>query len=117
MKQVLVIDDNAVNRKLASVMLRKRGWNVDEAEDGFIGLDKLHAKAYDHVLLDISMPGIDGEEVCRRIRQDPALQHLHVVAYTAHAFESDHARLREIGFNDIITKPVSMAILQEKLPY
>lgn len=116
MKQVLVIDDNAVNRKLASVMLRKRGWNVDEAEDGFIGLDKLHAKAYDHVLLDISMPGIDGEEVCRRIRQDPALQHLHVVAYTAHAFESDHARLREIGFNDIITKPVSMAILQEKLP-
>lgn len=111
-----MIDDNAVNRKLASVMLRKRGWNVDEAEDGFIGLDKLHAKAYDHVLLDISMPGIDGEEVCRRIRQDPALQHLHVVAYTAHAFESDHARLREIGFNDIITKPVSMAILQEKLP-
>ena len=49
-----MIDDNAVNRKLASVMLRKRGWSVDEAEDGFIGLDKLRAKSYDHVLLDIN---------------------------------------------------------------
>lgn len=116
MKRVLVVDDNLVNRKLASAMLQKRGWTVEEADNGYAALEKLESAAFDYVLLDISMPGIDGEEVCRRIRQMEATQGLHVVAYTAHALESEKARIMSAGFNDIVTKPVTMDVLTAKLP-
>ncbi len=116
MKRVLVVDDNLVNRKLAAAMLQKRGWTVEEADNGFTALEKLEAAPFDYVLLDISMPGIDGEEVCRRIRQMEATQGLHVVAYTAHALESEKARIMSAGFNDIVIKPVTMDVLTAKLP-
>ncbi|WP_303784808.1 response regulator [Azovibrio restrictus] len=116
MKRVLVVDDNLVNRKLASAMLQKRGWRVEEADNGYSALEKLESAAFDYVLLDISMPGIDGEEVCRRIRQMEATQGLHVVAYTAHALESEKARIMSAGFNDIVIKPVTMEALTAKLP-
>ncbi|WP_026687587.1 response regulator [Azovibrio restrictus] len=116
MKRVLVVDDNAVNRKLAVAMLRKRGWEADEAEDGFAALRMLESTAYDHVLLDISMPGLDGEEVCRRIRSMADTRGLHVVAYTAHALESEKQRIMAAGFNDIIIKPMTMDVLLTKLP-
>lgn len=116
MKRVLVVDDNAVNRKLAVAMLRKRGWEADEAEDGFAALRMLETTVYDHVLLDISMPGLDGEEVCRRIRSMADTRGLHVVAYTAHALESEKQRIMAAGFNDIIIKPMTMDVLLAKLP-
>jgi two-component system, chemotaxis family, chemotaxis protein CheY len=116
MRRVLVVDDNSLNRKVASAMLRKRGWAVDEAADGLSALAQLDGAPYDYVLLDISMPGIDGEEVCRRIRDIEVLRHLRVVAYTAHTQESEKARILSAGFDDIVIKPVSMAILQEKFP-
>lgn len=116
MKRALVVDDNMVNRKLASAMLKKRGWEVEEAENGFVALEKLAGGSFDYVLLDISMPGIDGEEVCRRIRQMEATQGLHVVAYTAHALESEQQRIMSAGFNDIVIKPVTMDVLLSKFP-
>ncbi|MCX8145943.1 MAG: response regulator [Azovibrio sp.] len=116
MKRVLVVDDNQVNRKLAAAMLQKRGWRVEEADNGLTALAMLEASAFDYVLLDISMPGLDGEEVCRRIRQMEATQGLHVVAYTAHAMESEKARIMRAGFDDIVIKPVTMEALMAKLP-
>lgn len=116
MKRVLVVDDNIVNRKLASAMLKKRGWAVEEADNGFCALEKLAAGVFDHVLLDISMPGMDGEEVCRRIRANTQTCHLHVVAYTAHALESEKASIMAAGFDDIIIKPMTLEMLNSKLP-
>lgn len=116
MKKVLVIDDNAVNRKLAMAMMKKRGWETAEAECGLDGLALLDGSAYDAVLLDISMPGMNGEEVCRRIRDNEKCQHLRVIAYTAHALETDRARIMAAGFDDILIKPVSMDMLKSKIP-
>ena len=111
MKRILVVDDNAVNRKLASALLKKRGCDTEEADCGLAALERLAAGRFDCVLLDISMPGIDGEEVCRRIRADGSLAGLRVVAYTAHAMESEKQRIMSAGFDDILIKPITIQSL------
>jgi CheY-like chemotaxis protein len=116
MKHVLVVDDNVTNRKLASIMLKKRGWTVEEADSGAAALSKLENGRYDYVLLDISMPGMNGEEVCRRIREAEATRSLKVIAYTAHALESEKQRIMSAGFNDIVIKPMTMDVLIAKMP-
>lgn len=114
MKKILVVDDNAVNRKLACAMLKKQGWDTAEADGGQQALDRLSADTFEAVLLDISMPGMNGEEVCRAIRADQRLQHLKVIAYTAHALESEKSRIMSAGFDDILIKPVSMDMMKSK---
>lgn len=116
MRRVLVVDDNAVNRKLATAILKRRGWEVEEVDNGFSALELLKASTFDYVLLDISMPGIDGEEVCRRLRQMEHTKGLYVVAYTAHALETEKQRIMEAGFNDIVIKPITMDLLLSKFP-
>jgi len=116
MTRALVVDDNAVNRKLAVALLKRRGWVVEEADNGAIALQKLTAGTFEVVLLDISMPVMDGEETCRRIRANPATAGLRVVAYTAHALESERARIMAAGFDDIVIKPVSAQDLLRVLP-
>lgn len=114
MKKILVVDDNMVNRKLASTMLKKQGWETAEVEGGQEALNRLKAEPFEAVLLDISMPGMNGEEVCRAIRADGDLQHLKVIAYTAHALESEKSRIMSAGFDDILIKPVSMDMMKSK---
>ena len=116
MKRTLVVDDVAINRKLAMALLKKRGWVIEEADGGQAALDQLGAAPFDSVLLDISMPGMDGEEVCRRIRANPAWAGLRVVAYTAHAMESDKQRLMKAGFDDVLIKPITVQSLLLALP-
>lgn len=116
MKRILVVDDNPVNRKLAAAMLRKGGWEVEDAENGATALEKLTRDHFQAVLLDISMPGIGGEEVCRQIRANEALRTLRVVAYTAHALESEKQTIMGAGFDDIVIKPVTMEALLSKFP-
>lgn len=117
MKRTLVVDDNAINRKLAVALLKRRGWATEEAENGLVALDRLaNSGPFDHVLLDISMPEMDGEEVCRRIRSSAAWSGLRVVAYTAHALESEKQRIMSAGFDDILIKPISAQDLLHALP-
>lgn len=116
MRRILVVDDNIVNRKLAIALLRKRGWEVEDVDGGAAALERLAQGGFDSVLLDISMPGMDGEEVCRRIRANEALAGLWVVAYTAHAMEFEKQRIMSAGFNDIVIKPVTSQSLQSALP-
>jgi CheY-like chemotaxis protein len=116
MKSILVVDDNPINRKLAVAMLRKRGWLAEEVDSGLAALARLSEAAFDGVLLDISMPGIDGEEVCRRVRADPALAGLRLIAYTAHAMESEQQRFLETGFDMVLIKPITMQNLRRVLP-
>ena len=116
MKSVLVVDDNAVNRKLAVALLQRRGMQVDEADSGSVAIELLRQKRYDTVLLDISMPVMDGKEVCRIIRSTPDLASLHVVAYTAHAMESERQSIMAAGFDDLLVKPISGQDLLRVLP-
>ena len=116
MKRVLIVDDNHVNRMLAVALFRKRGWQTSEASDGPGALAHLAATGADAVLLDISMPGMDGEEVCRQIRANPALAGLRVVAYTAHAMDHERQRIMAAGFDDMVIKPATIASLLAALP-
>ena len=106
---VLIVDDNPVNRLLPSAILRKEGCSVAEAASGEEALDYLSRTRPDCVLLDISMPGLSGEQVCERIRQDGNLAGLRVIAYTAHAMPEEKQRIMGAGFDDLLIKPISRA--------
>lgn len=117
MKHALVVDDNIVNRKLAVAMLKKQGWTCEEVDSGDAALALLAQRAdFDCVLLDISMPGLTGDEVCRRLRTMEQTRSLTIIAYTAHALESEKAEIMSAGFDDILIKPVSLENLVAKLP-
>lgn len=105
--RVLVVDDHPVNRKLATMLLRGAGYHIDEAASGEEALARLSADSFDSVLLDVSMPGLSGSEVCARIRAHASLRRLRVVAYTAHAFEEECNQILAAGFDALVTKPVS----------
>jgi CheY-like chemotaxis protein len=113
--RVLIIDDNAVNRRMAQVVFQKLGWEAETVDSGERALLHLAAHRYDLVLLDISMPGMNGLEVCQRIRVDRALTGLRVIAYTAHALPEEQQRFLASGFDDVLVKPTSSRAVQELL--
>lgn len=107
--RALVVDDNSVNSKLITHMLARMAWTTDVVSSGADALAALAGTEYDLVLLDLKMPHMGGEEVCRRIRGELGLQSLPVVAYTAQGMPEEHARIRETGFDDLLIKPVNFA--------
>jgi len=112
---VLIIDDNAVNRRMAQAVFQKLGWGVETVDNGEQALLHLAAHRYAMVLLDISMPGMNGMDVCQRIRADRGLAGLRVIAYTAHAFLEEQQRFLAGGFDDVLLKPISFRAVQEML--
>ncbi|MGP0071448.1 MAG: response regulator [Bryobacteraceae bacterium] len=114
-KRVLVADDNPAGRELVREGLAEYVGAIIEASDGREALDKIRATLPDLVLLDIQMPEMDGYAVLREIRGDPALQGLRVVALTAFAMQGDRERALEAGFDDYLTKPVTVAKLKAQL--
>ena len=111
----LVVDDNEINRRVAVAFLKWLGWEVREADNGADALAGLAGRSCDLVLLDVSMPGMSGIEVCRRVRADPALSSLPVLAYTAHALAEETAAMLAAGFDGILTKPVKFETLAATL--
>lgn len=105
-KTIAVIEDNADNRLLVHALLDDQ-YLVVEYADGPSALDGLQVVHPDLILLDISLPEMDGMEVLRRIRADEALKDLPVIALTAHAMAGDRARLLAAGFDDYVTKPIA----------
>lgn len=93
-------------------MLRQMGWTVLLACDGREALQVLESTAVDMVLLDLSMPGMSGMEVCQNIRANKALAELPVIAYTAHAQPEDRRNFIASGFNEVVIKPVSFETLK-----
>jgi CheY-like chemotaxis protein len=112
-RYALVVDDHPTNRLLASALLRKLGWTVIEAACGSTALALAAQHPFRLVLLDISMPGISGEDTCTRLRAAETSPPLHIVAYTAHAFPEDLERLLAAGFDDVLVKPISRQRLEE----
>ena len=113
----LLAEDNAVNRKVASLMLRRLGWEVDEAFDGRDALEALAKHDYDVLLLDIQMPEVDGLEVARRIlagQPDPA-ERPWIIAVTANAIVGDREACLAAGMDDFLPKPMKLATLEAAL--
>ncbi len=105
MKKIVVVEDNADNRLLVSAILDGR-YELTEYESGPEALEGLLRERPDLVLLDISLPQVDGTEVLRRIRAVPELRGLPVVALTAHAMAGDRARYLGLGFDGYVSKPI-----------
>ena len=105
MKKIAVVEDNPDNRLLVRVILEGL-YEIAEYEDGFAALAGLAADRPDLVLLDVSLPEMDGTEVLRRMRADPGLRGLPVIALTAHAMGGDREKFLAQGFDDYVTKPI-----------
>lgn len=112
---LLVVDDNPVNRKLAMAFAARLGWKATELDGGEKVLPLLAITSFDIILLDISMPGVSGEEVLEQLRATPALQHQKVVAYTAHALPDEQKRLLAAGFDGLLIKPINFQSLADVL--
>jgi CheY-like chemotaxis protein len=115
MAKILLVEDNEMNRDMLSRRLGRAGHSVVTAVDGQEGLDKAASEAPDVVLMDMSLPGIDGWEATRRLRADTATASLPVIALTAHAMAGDREKAIAAGCGDYDTKPVDMPRLLGKI--
>ena len=106
-----IIDDSAVNIAVARLLLQRLGWTVEEFPSAIPMLERLSEAEPAFMLLDISMPDMGGEEACRRIRSNPAWNAVRIIAYTAHALDDEHQHYLACGFDDIITKPITVGSL------
>jgi signal transduction histidine kinase len=112
--RILVAEDDAVSRIVVLDMLRRLGCRADSVSNGTEALAAMERERYDVVLMDVQMPGMDGLEVTRRIRQSRG-DAVHVIALTAHALSGDRERCLAAGMNDYLTKPVRMVDLRDAL--
>jgi len=115
MTKVLIAEDNAVNRELLRELLELRGYEVLEACDGQEALRIVEQAQPELLLLDIGMPVMDGFAVIRRIRENPRLATLPVVAVTAYAMRGDQEGILNSGFDGYLSKPVNPSSLAEEL--
>lgn len=114
-KTILYIEDNYHNRRLVQKVLKSRGYEVLLAEDGLEGWEMLQNHKPALVLLDISLPGIDGMEVASRIKADATFNGIWVIALTASAMRGDKERFMQAGCNDYLSKPIQVKELLEKV--
>jgi CheY-like chemotaxis protein len=123
MRRIMIIEDNVDNRLLLGAILND-GFSVTEHSNGPDGLAALATELPEIILLDISLPGMDGVEVLSHIRANPDFRHLPVIAFTAHAMSNDRGKYLAHGFDDYITKPIvdetiqlgSIARLLDRIP-
>ena len=114
-KRVLVVDDNPVTRELIREVLDSPDLQVLEAADGREAFARISEAIPDLMLLDIRMPGQSGFEVLRRIREDPRLDSLRVLAFTAFAMHEDCRKALAAGFDGYITKPINPSDLRRQI--
>ena len=107
--KALVIDDNRLNSRLVEIFLGRMGMEVKSVSSGVQALEQLALQPFDLVILDLRMPEMSGEQVCRAIRDQPHLASLPVIAYTAHSMPEEKDRMLALGFSGLMTKPISFA--------
>lgn len=115
MSKILLVEDNEMNRDMLSRRLMRRGYDVVLAADGESGLTLAGKEAPDLILMDMSLPLLDGWEATRRLKASPTTQHVPVIALTAHAMSSDREKALEAGCDDYDTKPVELPRLIQKI--
>ena len=113
--KILIVEDNEMNRDMLSRRLRKRGYEVETAKDGAAGLALAQSCSPDLVLMDMSLPVMDGWEATRALKQNDETRPIPVIALTAHAMDGDREKALEAGCDEFETKPVELARLLEKV--
>ena len=115
MPKLLLVEDNEMNRDMLSRRLIKQGYEVVMAVDGVQGVTMAQGERYDIILMDMSLPEIDGWEATRRIRATKGLETIPIIALTAHAMAGDRDKAMDAGCSDYDTKPVEITRLLGKM--
>jgi len=115
MPKILLVEDNEMNRDMLSRRLQRKGYAVVMAHDGEQGLELARSESPDLILMDISLPKMDGWQVTKFLKSNPKTKGIPVIALTAHALSTDRQKAFEIGCDDYDTKPVEFGRLSEKI--
>lgn len=115
MAKILLVEDNEMNRDMLSRRLLRKGFEVVIAEDGRAGIDMAGSESPDLILMDLSLPIVDGWEATRQIKGNPATAAVPVIALTAHAMQGDEEKALAAGCDDYDTKPVNFKRLMGKI--
>ena len=115
MPKILLVEDNEMNRDMLSRRLLKQGFEMVIAVDGEQAVDLARSEAPDLILMDISLPGLDGWEATRRLKAMPETRSIPIIALTAHAMAGDREKSLAAGCNDYDTKPIDFRRLLEKI--
>jgi CheY-like chemotaxis protein len=115
MPRILLVEDNEMNCDMLSRRLGRKGYDVVVAADGQRGLDLAQGGGFDMILMDMSLPILDGWETTRRLRADDRTRAVPIIALTAHAMPDDRERALEAGCDDYDSKPVEFPRLLEKI--
>jgi two-component system cell cycle response regulator DivK len=114
-KKILIVEDNQDNRELLIKILKVKGFRIIEAVDGEDALQKVSIERPDLILMDISIPKIDGYEVTRRLKNQPDFQDIPIIALTAHAMKGDREKALKAGCDGYITKPINIRELPNQV--
>ncbi len=115
MTTILIVEDNEMNRDMLSRRLERKGYEILLAIDGAEGITVATASVPDLILMDMSLPVMDGWEATRRLKADQALRHIPIIALTAHAMANDREKALEAGCDDYDTKPIELPRLLAKM--
>lgn len=115
MARILLVEDNELNRDMLSRRLSKRGFEIDIAIDGQQGIDMANSGQPDLILLDMSLPVVDGWDAAKALKGSDATKDIPIIALTAHAMAGDREKALEAGCNDYDTKPVELSRLLDKI--
>ena len=114
---ILVIEDNPDNMKLVTWMLEDEGYTISPAYTAEDGLELAESNDFDVILMDISLPGLDGKAATQQLRKTKKYKDAPIIALTAHAIISEEKDILESGVSELITKPINEALLLERLKY
>lgn len=115
MTTILIVEDNEMNRDMLSRRLEKKGFDILLAFDGQVGIDVAAARKPDLILMDLSLPVIDGWQATQRLKADAALRQIPVIALSAHAMATDRDKALGAGCDDFDTKPIDLPRLMAKI--
>ena len=112
-ERVLIVDDNPTNLKLVAYLVKANGYEVDTAADADAALAAIAVNRPRVILMDLQLPGVDGLELTRRLKADPATRDIAIIAVTAYAMKGDQEKAFEAGCDDYVTKPIDTRALPE----
>ena len=115
MTKILLVEDNEMNLDMLSRRLSRQGYEVVAAQDGAAGVDRAASERPHIILMDMSLPVLDGWEATRRLKADPATREIPIIALTAHAMAEDREKAMAAGCDDYDTKPIDLPRLIEKI--
>ena len=115
MTKILLVEDNELNRDMLARRLKRKGFEVVNAVDGHEGVEMAHSESPELILMDISLPVMDGWEAARKIKNSPTTRSTPIIALTAHAMVGDREKSLQAGCDDYDTKPIEFKRLLDKI--